>query len=236
MIRAKYIFLSFMISFLSVNAQEKNQIDEALKVREVFIDDFMNIKVYSGIEIKLIPSDENKLVISGEDNISVVAKIKRKTLKIRHTLENILNPTFTYVELYHTAILEEISLYQGSDLSSDSIYEQTSINLKVQEGATMNLVFKGEKIFSLVTTGGQLFLSGEVTNHEIVVNSGGACEAETLISEQTRVSVTAGGLSYVNASKLIDAKVTAGGIIRIYGSPNKIVTKKTIGGQIFEMK
>ena len=236
MIRAKYIFLFFMIYFLSANAQEENKIDESLKGREVFIDDFMNIKVYSGIEIKLIPSDENKLVISGEDNISVVAKIKRNTLKIRHTLENILNPTFTYVELYHSAILEEISLYQGSDLSSDSIFEQTSINLKVQEGSTMNLVFKGEKISSLVSTGGQLFLSGEVTNHETVVNSGGACEAETLISEQTKVSVTAGGLSYVNASKLIDAKVTAGGIIRIYGSPNKIVTKKTIGGQIFEMK
>ena len=73
-------------------------------------------------------------------------------------------------------------------------------------------------------------------SHQTVVNSGGACEAETLISEQTKASVTAGGLSYVNASKLIEAKVTAGGIIRIYGNPNKIITKKTIGGQIFEMK
>jgi hypothetical protein len=70
-----------MISFLSVNAQEENQIDESLKGREVFIDDFMNIKVYSGIEIKLIPSDENKLVISGEDNISVVAKLREIHLK-----------------------------------------------------------------------------------------------------------------------------------------------------------
>jgi len=43
-------------------------------------------------------------------------------------------------------------------------------------------------------------------------------------------------MSYVYASKLLEAKVTAGGIIRIYGNPNKMVTKKTIGGQIFEMK
>jgi hypothetical protein len=226
MIRTNYFFILFLISILYVNAQEENQIKETSQSREVFIGDFTNIKVYSGIEIRLIPSDENKLIISGEDNISVVAKIKRKTLKIRHSLEHILNPTFTYIELYHAAILDEISLYQGSDLSADTTYEQTSINLKVQEGSTMNLVFKGEKISSLVSTGGQLFLSGKVTNHETVVNSGGACEAETLISEQTRVSVTAGGLSYVNSSKLIEAKVTAGGIIRIYGNPNKIVTKK----------
>lgn len=236
MIRVKYIFCFFLILPYFIYTQDESQIDEATHQREVLVDDFINIKVYSGIEVKLIPSDENKLVISGEDNISVVTKIKRKTLKIRHSLEHILNPTFTYVELYHKAILDEISLYQGSDLSSDKTYNQTSISLKVQEGSTMSLVFQGEKISSLVSTGGQLFLSGEVTNHQTVVNSGGACEAETLISEQTKASVTAGGLSYVNASKLIEAKVTAGGIIRIYGNPKKIITKKTIGGQIFEMK
>ena len=236
MIRVKYIFCFFLILPFFINAQEENQINEATTERQVLVDDFINIKVYSGIEVKLIPSDENKLVISGEDNVSVVTKIKRKTLKIRHSLEHIINPTFTYVELYHTAILDEISLYQGSNLSSEKTYNQTSISLKVQEGSTMSLVFQGEKISSLVSTGGQLFLSGKVTNHQTVVNSGGACEAETLLSEQTKASVTAGGLSYVNASKLIEAKVTAGGIIRIYGNPNKIVTKKTIGGQIFEMK
>ena len=236
MIRIKYIFCFFFITSFFIYAQDESQIDEATHAREVLVDDFMNIKVYSGIEVKLIPSDQNKLVISGEDDISVVTKIKRKTLKIRHSLEHILNPAFTYVELYHKAILDEISLYQGSDLSSDKTYNQTSISLKVQEGSTMNLVFQGEKISSLVSTGGQLFLSGKVTNHQTVVNSGGACEAETLISEQTKASVTAGGLSYVNASKLIEAKVTAGGIIRIYGNPKKIITKKTIGGQIFEMK
>ena len=236
MIRVKYIFCFFLILPFFINAQEENQKNKATHEREVLVDDFINIKVYSGIEVKLIPSDENKLIISGEDNVSVVTKIKRKTLKIRHSLEHILNPTFTYVELYHKAILDEISLYQGSDLSSDKTYNQTSVSLKVQEGSTMSLVFQGEKISSLVSTGGQLFLSGKVTNHQTVVNSGGACEAETLISEQTKASVTAGGLSYVNASKLIEAKVTAGGIITIYGNPNKIVTKKTIGGQIFEMK
>ena len=168
MIRVKYIFCFFLILPFFINAQEENQINDATQDREVLVDDFINIKVYSGIEVKLIPSDENKLVISGEDKVSVVTKIKRKTLKIRHSLEHILNPTFTYVELYHTAILNEISLYQGSDLSSDKTYNQTSISLKVQEGSTMSLVFQGEKISSLVSTGGQLFLSGEVTNLSLI--------------------------------------------------------------------
>ena len=235
MIRFKLSLLLFLITFTIV-AQEADEKEVDNQERIVFIDDFINIKIYSGIEVKLIPSDENKLVISGEDKMEVVPKIKRNTLKIRHSLEHILNPTFTYVELHHSSVLDEISLYQGSNLSSDDTYAQTSISLRVNEGSTMNLSFEGEKITSVVSTGSQLFLSGKVTNHQSVVNSGGACEAETLISEQTKVSVTAGGMSYVNAKELIEAKVTAGGIIRVYGNPKKMTTKKTIGGQIFEMK
>ena len=219
-----------------VQAQETEEISEPSQERQVNVSEFINLKVYSGIEVKLIPAKENKLIISGGDRMGVVAKLKGETLKIRHSLEHILNPTFTYVELYHSGELDEISLYQGADLKVDSIYRQTSISLKVQEGSSMNFKFEGQKLTSTVSTGGKLFLSGKATNHRSTVNSGGACEGETFETEQTKVGVTAGGMSYVYASKLLEAKVTAGGIIRIYGNPNKMVTKKTIGGQIFEMK
>ena len=61
MIRVKYIFCFFLILPYLVNAQEENQINEATTEREVLVDDFINIKVYSGIEVKLIPSDENRV-------------------------------------------------------------------------------------------------------------------------------------------------------------------------------
>ena len=232
----RYFFFSFSMVIFSISAQEEEPQTETSYQRELYVREFINLKVYSGMEVKLIPFTENKLLISGEDRMDVVAKIKGQTLKIRHALEHILNPTVTYVELYHTGLLDEITLYQGSSLKVDSTYKQTSISLKVQEGANMNFKFEGEKLTSIVNTGGKLFLSGKVTNHQLYVSSGGACEAETFETEQTKVNVTAGGMSYVNATKLLEAKLTAGGIIRIYGNPKKIVTKKAIGGQIFEMK
>ncbi len=232
-----FICLTFMMALSNlVIAQELDPQKNSNYERQLNIGAFINLKVYSGIEVKLIPSDANKLLISGEDRMDVVAKIKGQTLKIRHSLEHIFNPTFTYVELYHTGLLDEISLYQGANLKADSIYRQTSISLKVQEGSSMNFKFEGEKLASTVSTGGKLFLSGKSTAHRLSVSSGGACEAELFQSEQTKVNVTAGGMAYVYASKLLEAKVTAGGIIRTYGNPIKVVTKKAIGGQIFEMK
>ncbi len=228
--------LLYSYLFLSLSFYSQAQETSALSERTLGLNEFINLKIYSGIEVKLIPAKENKVVIGGEDRNDVVAVIKRETLKIRHSLEHILNPSFTYVEIYHTADLDEISLYQGSKLETDSTYRQTSISLKIQEGSTMNFQFEGEKLTSTINSGGKLFVTGKVTNHQTAVSSGGSCEAENLQTEQTKVSVTAGGLSYVYASTLLEAKVTAGGIIRIYGNPKKMVTKKTIGGQIFEMK
>ena len=228
--------ICLVVFSVSISAQEQEPQTDTSYERQLNVREFINLKVYSGIEVKLIPANENKLLISGEDRMDVVARIKGQTLKIRHSLEHILNPTFTYVELYHTGLLDEITLYQGSSLKVDSTYKQTSISLKVQEGATMNFKFEGEKLTSIVSTGGKLFLSGKVTNHQSSVSSGGACEGEIFETEQTKVNVTAGGMSYVYATELLEARVTAGGIIRIYGNPKKIVTKKTIGGQIFEMK
>lgn len=221
---------------ISISAQEQPPKEGISDERQLNVKEFINLKVYSGIEVKLIPANENKLLISGEDRMGVVAKIKGQTLKIRHSIDHIFNPSFTYVELYHSGVLDQITLYQGSNLKVDSTYRQTSITLKVQEGATMNFKFEGEKLSSIVSTGAKLFLSGKTTNHLLSVNSGGACEAETFETEQTKVSVTAGGLAYVYSTKLLEAKVMAGGIIRTYGNPTKVVTKKAIGGQIYEIK
>ena len=232
-----FLFSVFLVvSPTPITAQKQELQNTRSFERQINVSEFINLKVYSGIEVKLIPSNENKLLISGEDRLDVVGKIKGQTLKIRHSLEHILNPTFTYIELHHTGLLDEIKLYQGSNLKADSTYRQTSISLKVQEGSSMSFKFEGEKLTSTVSTGGKLFLSGKVTNHQLSVSGGGACEGEAFETEQTKVNVTAGGMSYVFATELLEAGVTAGGIIRIYGNPKKIVTKKAIGGQIFEMK
>jgi len=231
------LFSIFLVIFsIPIIAQDSEPQKDPSGERLLNISEFVNLKVYSGIEVKLIPSDENKLLISGADRMDVIAKIKGQTLKIRHTLEHIINPTFTYVELYHTGLMDDITLYQGATLEVDSTYRQTSISLKIQEGASMDFKFEGEKLTSIVNSGGKLFLSGKVTNHQSSVSSGGACEAETFEAEQTKVNVTAGGIAYVYATELLEARVTAGGIIRIYGNPKKTVTKKAIGGKIFEMK
>ena len=68
------------------------------------------------------------------------------------------------------------------------------------------------------------------------MNSGGVYQAEKLVTNQTVITVNAGGESDVYATDLVDAKVRAGGDIIIYGKPKQINQKIVAGGTIKESK
>jgi len=214
-----FVFLSF------INAQEK----------KVAISPFLGVKVYSGIHVKLIPSDENKMIISGENTETVVFTLKKDVLKIRHSIDQLLNPSNTYVELYFTENLDAIHTYQGSTIESTAEINTTSIQIKAHEGSKQTLTILAEKIDSNVNSGATLSLSGNATAHQLSILGGGICEGEKLISEQSIVKVRAGGVAYIHATELFDATVSVGGTVRIYGKPTKLIKKKLIGGSIIEM-
>ena len=221
----KLFFLFFLISVTTL----------AQKSKEVSISPFNGVKVYSGIHVKLIPSDTNKMVIFGDNIETVVFTLKKDVLKIRHSIDQLLNPSTTYVELYFTEDLDALHTYQGSTLESTAEINTTSIILKAHEGSRQTLNITSEKIDSRVKSGGFLNISGKATSHRLSILGGGICEGEKLLTEQTTVKVTAGGVAYLYASELLEATVSVGGTVRIHGKPTKLIRKKVIGGTIVEM-
>ncbi len=221
----KLFFLFFLISVTTL----------AQKPKEVSISPFNGVKVYSGIHVKLIPSDTNKMVIFGDNTETVVFTLKKDVLKIRHSIDQLLNPSTTYAELYFTEDLDALHTYQGSTLESTAEINTTSIILKAHEGSRQTLNITSEKIDSRVKSGGFLNISGKATSHRLSILGGGICEGEKLLTEQTTVKVTAGGVAYLHASELLEATVSVGGTVRIHGKPTKLIRKKVIGGTIVEM-
>lgn len=221
----KYLFPFLFILSSTLNAQEKT----------ISISPFLGINVYSGIHVKLIPSNENKMIISGENIETVVFTLKKDVLKIKHSLDQLLSPSNTYIELYFTEKLDAIKTYQGSKLTSRAKIETTSIQIKAHEGSSQELHLLAQKVESNVNSGAILNLQGIATNHQISILGGGICEAETLFTEQTNVKVTAGGVAYIHATELLEASVSGGGTVRVYGQPTKLIKKKVISGSIIEM-
>ena len=211
----------FLITF-SVVAQEP---------LEKQVGDFNEVKVFDLIEINLIKSDENKVVITGADVEDVEIINKKGKLKIRMKIDRIFDGNQTFVEVYYTNI-SVIDANEGAEIVANETMEVPFLKLKAQEGGKIDVGLDVENLEVRAVTGGIIRTGGKAKIQEVTLNTGGIYEGKKLQTEQTEVKVSAGGEASVNASVLAEAKVRAGGYIEIYGDPKTIKKDKLFGGKI----
>lgn len=195
--------------------------------------DFDEVKVFDKINVKLIPSTENKIEIKGSRAEEMQTVNKNGELKIRMPFPKLLSGDDIVVKLYFKRI-ESISVSEGSYVSSEIDFKQTSLELNATSGGEIDVEIDVEKVSIKANAGGILSISGKATNQNVTITSGGILNAKDLETAQTSISVSAGGQSEIRASTLVDAKVKAGGSIFIYGKPKQINKDVFIGGTILE--
>ena len=195
--------------------------------------DFDEVKVFDKINVKLIESSENKIVVTGARADEVETVNKNGELKIRMPFPQLLSGDDIIVKLYFKN-LESIAVSEGSYVSSEEDFKQTSLDLNAKSGGEIKLEIDVDKVNIKANAGGIVTLSGKAKNQDVVITSGGILNAKDLETSQTTISVAAGGKSEIHASTLVDAKVRAGGSIFIYGKPKQINKEVFIGGTILE--
>ena len=218
-----YVFLFFLSSFSLWSQDTEKKI--------LAISPFQGLKVFSNLEVELISSDVNKVIAYGENSDFVVLSLKEEVLKIRISGGTLLTPGSTKIKIYHSRPLDQIHVYQGSKLTASSPLKQTSLSLEAKTNAVVDLEIQADRLDTKASFGGRVFLKGKVTNHEILIASSGICEAEQLITQQTKTKSHGGAYSYVHASALIDAELY-GGVLRVFGNPSKRITQKMLGAKI----
>ncbi len=202
---------------------------------EKTIGEFKELKVYDLIEVKLVKSDIDKVIISGENKESVVVVNKKGTLKIRMELKEIFDGENTKVILHYTA-LDIIDANEGAKIHSEDTIKQFEVDLKAQEGAIIDVNLNVTYANIKAVTGGDITTTGVAKNQKATILTGGVYQGEALKTEKTEVSIKAAGEAYVNATKLVDVKIRAGGDVFIYGDPEQIKESKVLGGRVKRMK
>ena len=218
----KVLIIAFVLVMQFTNAQVNRNLG-----------DFDEVKVFDKITVKLIAANENKMVISGSRADEVEAVNKNGELKIRMPFPKLLSGDDIVVKLYFKN-LESISVSEGSFVSSEVDFKQTTLDLNAKSGGEIKLDLDVDKVNVKAYAGGIVSISGKATNQNVTITSGGILKAKNLHTSQTSISVSAGGQSEIHANTLVDAKVKAGGSIFIYGKPKQINKEVFIGGTILE--
>ena len=197
--------------------------------------EFDTVKVYDKLSVKLVQSSENKVVIKGAREAELEAVNKNGILKLRMPFPKLLSGNDLQVTLYYKHI-ELIDANEGAAVTSDGTIKATSFKVSAQEGAKINVGLDVDKLKVSSVSGGEITATGKAANLDASLGAGGYFLGSKLVTSQTKVSVSAGGKADVNASTLVDAKVSAGGSIYIYGKPRQINQKTVFGGKIEEVK
>ncbi len=196
--------------------------------------DFDEIKVFDQLNVTLIPSNENKIVITGTNQSNVETVNRNGLLKIRISLTKILEDNKDLKLTLYFKELQSIDANEGSNVICDAVFKQISMDLSAQEGARIEAMLEVEKTTVEVFSGGIINLSGKAVNQKVSIHTGGILKAKDLVTSQTTINISAGGNAEINATTLVDAKVNAGGSIYIYGKPKQIKQQELAGGTITE--
>lgn len=222
--KAIFTFLVFAIT-LSINAQ--NPLDKN-------VGDFSVVKVYDLIEVNLVKSDEESVIITGEDVDDVQVINKNGVLKIRMKFERSFDGTKTFVTVNYRDI-DIIDGNEGAFISSNELIEQEKITLKSQEGARLKIGLDVKTVDVRAVTGGIVETRGRANTQNITITTGGMYEGKEFETKNTNVTIKAAGEADVYASNAVDAKVRAGGDIYIYGNPETVKENRVFGGRIKRM-
>lgn len=213
-----------LILLLSFSISAQNELNKT-------VGEFSELKVYDLIEVELIKSDVDRVVITGKNKHKVLVNNKNGTLKIKMKFEEAFDGGNTKVTLYYTNI-DVIDGNEGAKIYSNDVIEQFEIDLKAQEGSEIKVKVNVKYINIRAVTGADVYTSGIAKNQDISIYTGGDYNGKELKTEYTDVSIRAAGEAYIFATKQVEAKVRAGGEIYIYGNPAQVTESKILGGSI----
>lgn len=195
--------------------------------------DFDDVKTFDKLKITLIASTENKAVITGTSQSKVEIVNKNGLLKIKMPLTKMMTGDEAKVTLYFKKI-QSIDANEGSEVTCADTFKQTTILLGTQEGAKINVVLDVDKAEIKAYSGGIVKVKGKAVTQSILINSGGSVNSKNLETDQTTVSLSAGGNADVKATSLVDAKIKAGGTIVVHGKPKELRQETFAGGTIVQ--
>ena len=198
--------------------------------------DYSTLKVYNGIEVTLVKSQEQKIEIKGEK--SEMIKIKNVNGVLKLSLPFSLKPENNYangkvlVTLYYNTNIDIIDANEGSTIIGKD-FQQEKLKVSAQERAFIELTLKVTHLNIRASSGGMIKLTGSTESQIANIDLYGVYNGFGLkTTGNSNVFSGTGAKAEIFAGKTITAKVNFGGSIFYKGSPEIQKNKKVLGGII----
>ncbi len=188
--------------------------------------EFTILAVSGNIEMAIMKSSENKMVIEDESNVLKVAS-EAGALAISNDSGETVE-----IVLYYSGNLENIAVSGPSEIFFKDKIKTQNLNVSVAGGSEISIMVDTQNINIDAASGSEIKVSGKAMNFGTNVASGAEVSADELISENGNCVVASGGEAAVHVTGNLNATVASGGELTVYGNPRNVHETKADDGEI----
>lgn len=218
-------FLSIFLFLFCFTTQAQNR-----EVNEI-LNDFTELKTFNGVEVQVIQSEENRIEITGHSKHEVKYNVVDNRLEIRLSLDNLWSKDDTKIIVYGNHI-QIIDANKGSLVEVSGQLTGEELTFRTQEGANIRAEVNASKIISKAVTGGKIYLEGKAETQQVDLNTGGYFFGRDLRTKETVVKAGTAAKGEIYATAYVRATASLGGTIEIFGRPEEVEQKTSLGGRI----
>ena len=201
---------------------------------------FEALKVSHGIKVILVEGEEGVIKVKTRsfdpDDVSTnvvsgMLKIKFRSSSLFDLDEDDYKPRRVTVEVpYHGLAYMEAGT--GALITGDVVIKEEELIMESSMGAEIDLAVAVEVLELESSMGSIVQLEGSAETAEIQANMGAVIDCEDLTTDYLRAKASMGADLKATARREADASAGMGGVVRIYGQPDKQYISKSFGGEV----
>ncbi len=198
---------------------------------------FDEMKVSHGIKVVLVAGNEGEITLHGRytDLNDIYTEVERGTLRIKFRNwswnDRKLDKRHIRVEVPVDG-LYGIEVNTGAIVISEKVIRCKDLRLEASTGGEAKLEIEVDRFVAEISMGAVVEASGNVETFRVKGSMGAEGDFRHLESDYVYAKSNMGAELEVKAIKEIDASASMGGVIFVYGSPEKRYTSEGLGGEI----
>ena len=128
--------------------------------------------------------------------------------------------------------LEGLNVSGSGKAIGESNFKTDNLDLGVSGSGSVELEVDADEIDTSISGSGDIYLTGNSGYHRVSISGSGKMDAEDLVSDSYKISISGSGTCRINVSKEIDAKVSGSGDVYYKGNPDKVYHSASGSGKI----
>ena len=186
------------------------------------VTDFKSLKSSGSIDVEIIMGDRFEVVVEDYENLVeyIVTEVRNGTLNVH--FENNISIMNSEATVYVTVpTLNKITGSGSADISVSGILKHSeNIELAVSGSGSIEATVDAPSVKATISGSGEMDLAGNTKEFECRISGSGDLEAEKLLSEKCKVTVSGSGTAKVFASVSLDANIRGSGDVVYGGNPS----------------